>query len=214
MSSTWPAALPGDPDPGVHSAADLLLRRWGRVNLIGRPSRQAASVPALAGPAVAARARRASPSPSCGPLEFRMGAPEDDRRPTPSRIVRHFRRIERTIAYPPRRSPSSNTAFRPSRVPRGDPLFQELPLQPGQRGSTRPHYCNWLSEKAGIRRGRVVLSRAGQLRGWSSGRLADRDRLPASHGGRMGISPAARALKRLAPSGSPASSLPAMPGRG
>jgi eukaryotic-like serine/threonine-protein kinase len=87
-----------DPDPGVHSAAELLLRRSGEVDFLTSSDQQ------LEDPVAGEGVRRWSHGPNGhtfavlpAPLEFPMGSPEDedgrDKEETP-----HCRRIERSLA--------------------------------------------------------------------------------------------------------------------
>ena len=178
-----------DPDSGVHSAAELLLRRWKHVDLIEQADRQLRQQPRLP------PGRRWELGPNghtfaivAGPLEFWMGSPDDDQ----DRFVhetRHFRRIERSLAV----STKEVT------------IEQYRMFKPGFRQETRyskeancpanlvdwfdaAAYCNWLSKQDGIDEaewcypaeaasGMVVKEGASLALG-----------IPPAHGGGMGIS--------------------------
>jgi serine/threonine protein kinase/formylglycine-generating enzyme required for sulfatase activity len=139
----------GDPDPGVHSAADLLLRRW-------EPNRP---LPAL-------KAAPASPSATDrrwetgknghvfailpGPVTFEMGSPTEE----PDRFDyenRHFRKINRTLAVATTEvTVSQFQAFKAEYSP--DSRYTRSPDCPagGISWYDACRYCNWLSKEAGI----------------------------------------------------------------
>ena len=88
-----------DPDPGVHSAAELLIRRWEPGRPLALPTATPAAPP---GPHAATglerRAQRAHAGLSFrGPLVFRMGSPERRAGAIPLRETLHIRRIDRSL---------------------------------------------------------------------------------------------------------------------
>ena len=203
-----------DPDSGVHSAAELLLRRWKRVDLIEQADRQLRQQPRLP------PGRRWEMGPNghtfaivAGPLEFWMGSPDHDQDRFPHE-TRHFRRIERSLAV----STKEVT------------IEQYRMFKPGFRQETRyskeancpanlvnwfdaAAYCNWLSKQDGIdeaewcypaQAASGMVVKEGASFAWDTA-------CPRRRNGNIS---AARAVKRLAPLMWAARSLHAMPGRG
>jgi eukaryotic-like serine/threonine-protein kinase len=144
-----------DPDPGVHSAVELLLRRWEREDVTRRTVG-----PPPAGPELADKnGRRWEKGPNGhtlailpGPLEFWMGSPvaEDGRSDSEQR---HYRRIDRSIAVA-----TMEVTARQFRASKVNPDYH-----PEGRGAREPGvvanmiswhdaagYCNWLSDQAKI----------------------------------------------------------------
>jgi eukaryotic-like serine/threonine-protein kinase len=140
-----------DPHPAVHSAAELLLRRWGGPDIL----RQCAA--ALRKQTAPHGALRWELGPNGhtlvvlpGPLEFRMGAPPHETAHYHDPIV-HYRKIDRSIAVATKEVTLEQ--------------FQEFngahhhePRYGDQPGCAAIHiswfsaaaYCNWLSARAGI----------------------------------------------------------------
>jgi serine/threonine protein kinase/formylglycine-generating enzyme required for sulfatase activity len=140
-----------DPDPGVHSAAELLLRRWGEAEIMKRADSE------LLSSASSDAGRRWQLGPNGhtfailpGPLQFRMGAPPEQP-PLYGSPSLHFRKIDRSLLV----------------------ATKEVTLEQFQRFNAQHHndsrygddpqcaaihvswfsaaaYCNWLSEVAGI----------------------------------------------------------------
>jgi serine/threonine protein kinase/formylglycine-generating enzyme required for sulfatase activity len=140
-----------DIDPGVHSASDLLLRRW-------EPSRPP-ETPANAPRPKALGEPRWQPGPNGhtlvvlpGPLNFLMGSPADE----PDRFDyenRHQRRIDRSIAVVSTEvTVRQYRVFKPDHSP--DPRYSRTLDDPvgGLSWYDALRYCNWLSQKAGIAR--------------------------------------------------------------
>jgi eukaryotic-like serine/threonine-protein kinase len=141
-----------DPHPGVHSAADLLLRRW---------SYAPPPVPAATTTHVRERADgpRWEHGPNGhvlavlpGPLVFRMGSPQAEKGRFPDRLEdAHYRRIDRSLAVSV--NEVSIEQFREFNTDhKQDPHLSREPGCPANSVSwfDAVAYCNWLSGKAGI----------------------------------------------------------------
>jgi serine/threonine protein kinase/formylglycine-generating enzyme required for sulfatase activity len=138
-----------DPHPGVHSAAGLLLRRWRHAELATHPAAPPERRPDRPdGP-------RWEPGPNGhtlailpGPLQFRMGSPEDE----PGRFdyeKQHYRRIDRSVAVATTEvTVEQFRAFRRDYSP--DPRYGREPGCPagGVSWYEAMNYCNWLSNEA------------------------------------------------------------------
>jgi formylglycine-generating enzyme required for sulfatase activity len=162
-----------DPDPGVHSAIDWLLRRrWGRAAAVDRIDRelqreaQEQVVNARAGLGRAAVATNRDwfvntqgqvYAVICGPVTFRMGCPPTEPDLVPNNVpTAHLRRINRTFAIATREVtveefrrlvPPNPEEYRPieRRYPVGD-----APASLAWYDAA--FYCNRLSELEGIPR--------------------------------------------------------------
>ncbi|MGP0068634.1 MAG: protein kinase domain-containing protein [Isosphaeraceae bacterium] len=141
----------GDPDPAVHSAAELLLRRWRGDEYVAAYDRE------LKNSTIDKGRRRWERGPNehtfailPAPLEFRMGSPEHEEGRDPEEVP-HYRRIARSLAV----STKEVTVAQLHR------LLPDLP-KPATAGE-RPdcaanlvswyealRYCNRLSEEAGL----------------------------------------------------------------
>lgn len=139
-----------DPDPGVHSAAELLLRRWGHEDI----SMRTGGAPRAAARAAANR-RRWVEGPNGhtfailpGPLEFWMGSPTDE----PDRAdveERQYRRIDRSIEV----ATTEVTVAQFREYKAEGPSDREPGVVAGHiTWYDAVGYCNWLSGKAGIDR--------------------------------------------------------------
>ena len=140
-----------DLDPGVHSAARLLLHRWQPGEEVSEPA--PASMTDLRAPRSPTWVQ--GPNGHClvvlpGPLTFEMGSPEDE----PDRFPyenRHIRRIDRSIAVSTTEvTIKQMRGFMPEYYP--DTRYVSDPAAPCANivwyGAAK--YCNWLSEQAGI----------------------------------------------------------------
>ena len=142
-----------DPDAGVHSASWLLLRRWGRDDLLEPADRTI-----RLRPPIAARADRGwfvGPNNHTfltlkGPLTFTMGSPDSEadrfERETP-----HVRRIDRSLAVST--TEVTDAQFRLfRRNHKIDPRYGDAPENPAREITwyEAAAYCNWLSGKAGL----------------------------------------------------------------
>jgi eukaryotic-like serine/threonine-protein kinase len=141
-----------DPHAAVCSAAELLLRRWGRPPIPYAEDHDRTAVRTR---------RRDSPGRQVGPnghvfavmqapLEFRMGSPEYERGRANNETL-HFRRINRTLAVATKELTIEQfRKFAPASYP-GRPDDRE-PGYPATDLSwyDAVGYCNWLSKEAGI----------------------------------------------------------------
>ena len=138
------------PDPGVHSAAELLLRRWG----LDRPD---AKAPTSGRGADGGRRWMLGPNGHTfvvlpGPDEFVMGSPVSE----PDRFSyedRHRQRIDRSLAVATTEATVEQyQAWNPGYQP--DSRYTREPGCPagGVSWFEAARYCNWLSEQAGLPR--------------------------------------------------------------
>jgi serine/threonine protein kinase/formylglycine-generating enzyme required for sulfatase activity len=140
-----------DRDPGVHSAAELLIRRWAPGSL---PALKAGTghVP---GPDAGSRGWIVGPNGHAlvhlrGPLVFRMGSPGGEEKRY-DREVLHVRRIDRSLLVA-----TTETTVRQYHLFK----YSHSPDGRYSRGLDCPvggitwdeaiRYCNWLSKKAGL----------------------------------------------------------------
>jgi len=144
-----------DPDPGVHSAAELLLRRWDGAVVVQQCDTEL-------------RSRRTHPKglrwelgPNGhtfailpGPLEFRMGAGPNETAHYGDPVL-HYRKIDRSLAVATKEvTVEQFQAFNPSH--RNEPRYGDEPGCAALHVSwyAAAAYCNWLSEQAGIDKSR------------------------------------------------------------
>jgi eukaryotic-like serine/threonine-protein kinase len=148
------------PDAAVHSAAWLVLRRWGRNDLIAQADERMRVRPDPIHPAH--RGWRAGPNGHTfltlrGPITFRMGSPsfEADRYP---RETLHARRIDRSLEVATKEvtvrqflnyvkdRPIDAKGYSP------DPRYGTDPDLPAHEVNfyESMRYCNWLSRKANL----------------------------------------------------------------
>jgi formylglycine-generating enzyme required for sulfatase activity len=140
-----------DPDPGVHSAAELLLRRSCGPDVVANCDAE------LRGRSPFKNAMHWELGPEDhtfavlpGPLEFRMGAAPHETAHYHDPIL-HYRRIERTLAVATKEvTVEQFQRFKPNQ--RNDPRYGDEPERVAVHISwfEAAAYCNWLSEKAGI----------------------------------------------------------------
>jgi len=135
-----------DPDPGVHSAAELVIRRWAGnepVTQNGQRPRLRPQDPYRPGWKVGPNGHTFAIVP--GPLVFRMGSPpHEDGRFLDEQL--HFRRIDRSIAVATKEVTIEQfRAFDSLRAP--DQRFthdQNCPVN-DLNWFDAARYCNWLS---------------------------------------------------------------------
>jgi serine/threonine protein kinase/formylglycine-generating enzyme required for sulfatase activity len=142
-----------DPHPGVHSAAELLIRRWGSPELFAR-CQQSLTAGATGkdglGWELGPNGHTFVILP--GPLEFRMGAPPQE----PAhygRPILHYRKIDRSLAVAAKEVTLQQfREFDPGH--RHEPRYGDSPdcTTIHIPWFTAARYCNWLSKKAGIDR--------------------------------------------------------------
>jgi serine/threonine protein kinase/formylglycine-generating enzyme required for sulfatase activity len=139
----------GDADPGVHSAAELLIRRWdpGSLPAIAVGTRKLESR--------APRGWEAGPNGHTlvylrGPLVFRMGSPANEPKHMPHETL-HIRRIERSLLVATTETTEAQyRKFQDNRQP-FDRSFVNLDRPVGDVSwYDAIAYCNWLSRKAGL----------------------------------------------------------------
>jgi formylglycine-generating enzyme required for sulfatase activity len=139
------------PHPGVHSAAELLLRRWQQQEMLRQCDkllRKGSSRP---------KDRRWELGPNnhtlviiSGPMAYRMGSPtgENDRFLYENQ---HVCRINRSLAVATKEvTIEQYRAFDPKFLP--ESRYADEPTCPANRGEWlgAVRYCNWLSAQAGI----------------------------------------------------------------
>ncbi len=142
-----------DPDPGVHSAAELLCARWSS----GPPPLQEGQEPRVQPADPDRPAWRVGPNGHTfaivpGPLVFQMGSPEHEEGRFAEEPL-HSRTIDRSIAVSTTEVTISQfRVFDSARKPDG--RYTREPDCPATRVSWADavRYCNWLSQRAGIPR--------------------------------------------------------------
>jgi formylglycine-generating enzyme required for sulfatase activity len=144
-----------DPDPGIHSAADWLLRKWGQQESLKKLDEQLTS-PAVTkdrGWYLNRQGHTLAVIP--GPVEFRMGAPESepdksyDERLHPRRIGRTFAIATKEVTFAQFQSflaANTNIPHYYRKTPEPGP---DLPAG-GVTWYEAAQYCRWLSEQEGI----------------------------------------------------------------
>jgi formylglycine-generating enzyme required for sulfatase activity/tRNA A-37 threonylcarbamoyl transferase component Bud32 len=150
-----------DPDPGLHAAAEWLLRRWGQTGELHRADRELArrAQPPAAGEGgrrwlVAREGHTLVVFP--GPVTFWMGSPASESERYPPNELLHRRRIPRSFALATKevtveqfqRFLKANPAVRHSYLPRyspdpNGPIIWVTWYEAAQ-------YCRWLSEQEKI----------------------------------------------------------------
>ena len=140
-----------DPDPGVHSAAELLLHRWGGDDTFPRSGlKQQARPPGPNRPYWMVGPNEHIFAILPGPLVFRMGSPNHEEGRFPEEQL-HFRWIDRSIAVATKEVTIAQfRAFDPLRSP--DQRYTHEPgcLVGDVRWYDAARYCNWLSQSDGI----------------------------------------------------------------
>jgi serine/threonine protein kinase/formylglycine-generating enzyme required for sulfatase activity len=140
-----------DPHPGVHSAAELLIRRWGSAELFARFQES------LTTGATGKDGLGWERAPGghtlvilTGPLEFRMGAPPSEQAHYGNPIL-HHRKIDRSLAVATKEVTLEQfRQFDPSH--RHEPRYGDAPSCAAIHipWFAAARYCNWLSQQAGI----------------------------------------------------------------
>jgi serine/threonine protein kinase/formylglycine-generating enzyme required for sulfatase activity len=135
-----------DPDPAVHSAAELLLCRWQGEGLVRRLEDELRkNAPGSGNPRWLLGPNGHTFAVLAGPLVFRMGSPKNEDGRFPCETL-HHRKIDRSIAvsvkevsieqfrgFSPAYPPDQRYTFEPSCPVNGISWFQAI------------GYCNWLS---------------------------------------------------------------------
>jgi serine/threonine protein kinase/formylglycine-generating enzyme required for sulfatase activity len=142
------------PDPGVHSAAELVLRRFCGDGMVGKCEQELRGRPAekLTGRWVLAPEGHTL-AVVAGPLSFQMGSPVlKDAQPTVQEQA-HFRRIDRSIAVGTKEvTIAQYRVFDPSRAPDGHYTHDLNCPMNNLSWYDAARYCNWLSARAQIPR--------------------------------------------------------------
>ena len=145
-----------DLDPGVHSAAELLIHRWDPGPL-PVPTALKGKLP---GPRSGNRGWLVGPNEHTlvylrGPLLFRMGSPEDELKRFDDRERQHERRIDRSLLVATTETTVEQyQKFNPGHVPdrhfcENGQCSPEIPAG-GISWYDAISYCNWLSREAGL----------------------------------------------------------------
>jgi eukaryotic-like serine/threonine-protein kinase len=145
-----------NPDPGLHSSAEWLLRHWGKAAELDRIDKELRSK----GPVPARRwyinqhgdAFAVFP----GPVEFQMGSPAQEQGREPTDESSRRMRIGRSFAVATKKVTVSQFKEFLQECPEAG-TFQELPYSPYLNGPVcvatwyqAAMYCNWLSQQEGI----------------------------------------------------------------
>jgi serine/threonine protein kinase/formylglycine-generating enzyme required for sulfatase activity len=142
------------PDAGVHSAAELLLSRWGY-----RDRLKVEAPPPKAGKPLVRRWYKNSQGQTMvlidGPVEFEMGAPPSDPEREPQEVL-HTRKIPRRFAIGSREVTVDDyqryeaDALKRHHKSNEPPLQRRIP-QSGVSWFAAAAYFNWLSAKEGLK---------------------------------------------------------------
>ncbi len=140
-----------DPDPGVHSAAELLLNRWGRADQLVLPDEEKHRHLS------SASGRGWEPGPNDhnfvilpGGQVFQMGSPEGETDRF-ERETRHYRLIKRTLAVATTEVTVEQFQQFKSEYVRNSRYAREPGCPAGEVSWYEAvRYCNWLSKKAGL----------------------------------------------------------------
>jgi eukaryotic-like serine/threonine-protein kinase len=142
-----------DPHPGVHSAAELVIRRWGSPEQYAR-SQESAPAGLTAKDGLGWQRGPAGHTFAIlpGPLEFRMGAPPFEPAYYGSPVL-HFRKIERSIAVATKEVTLEQFQQFDANH-RHEPRYGDAPECTAIHITwfAAARYCNWLSNQAGIER--------------------------------------------------------------
>jgi eukaryotic-like serine/threonine-protein kinase len=144
-----------NPDPGLHSAAEWLLRHWGKGNEVDAVNQALVSRDPMPGSHWYVNAHGDTLVLIPGPVEYQMGSPKDERGRDandqlvhPTRIARGFAIATKKVTVQQfgrflKKHPEVNFRLSPySNKPDG-PLVQQTWFKAAQ-------YCRWLSEAEGI----------------------------------------------------------------
>ncbi len=144
-----------DPDAGVHSAAGLVLSRWGFQDLLKVEPRR----PPRAGEPITQRWYDSPAGQTMvlidGPVEFEMGSPPSDPDRTEIEVL-HRRIIPRRFAIASREvsflqfAPFAKEKGVSPLKPPGNPKPDLTRPQIGVTWFIAANYCNWLSDREGL----------------------------------------------------------------
>jgi formylglycine-generating enzyme required for sulfatase activity len=141
----------GDHDSGVHSAAELVLRRWGDPGVLDHLSIELASAaPGNSGLGWVIGPNAHTFTILKGPLEFQMGSPRDKGDYYGSPVL-HYRKIDRSIMVATKEV-TLEQFQRYQRAHSNERRYGDSPQTTATRVSwfEAAAYCNWLSATAGI----------------------------------------------------------------
>jgi formylglycine-generating enzyme required for sulfatase activity len=141
-----------DPDPGVHSASEWLLRRFGVQKQLGESSQKPVREPPDPQPDWCITLEGHTMARVTGPVEFLMGSPESDPERKYDEVLRHVT-IDRSFAI-------ATKELTIEQFIRFDPSYSSRMQVPHLKvPSIRPvritvheamAYCNWLSQQEGL----------------------------------------------------------------
>jgi len=149
-----------DPDPGVHGGIDWLLRqKWGQAAALDRIDRELAGREPLEGHHWYINGQGQTFTVVRGPVEFRMGSPENEANRDPDESP-HRKRIDRSFAI----ATKEVTVAQYARFLKENPevanfldypqFKQQIPTPDCAMGTVdwcdAARYCNWLSRMEGI----------------------------------------------------------------
>jgi eukaryotic-like serine/threonine-protein kinase len=139
-----------DPDPGVHSAAEWLLRKWSFTEELAELKARVATAGMVAGRDWYVSRQGFTFAVIRGPVEFWMGSPETEAARF-DRETRHRRRISRTFAIATTPvTVEQFRRFRPSHASHeASTLSPDSPVTMGELNEAML-YCAWLSEQEGL----------------------------------------------------------------
>jgi formylglycine-generating enzyme required for sulfatase activity len=178
-----------DPDPGLHAAAEWLLRRWGQAGELRRADQELARRGQPPGEGEGGRRWRVTPEGHTlvvfpGPITFWMGSPASEPDRVPENEPLHRRRIPRSFALATKevtveqfqRFLKANSEVQHSYLKRyspdpGGPIVEVTWCHAAQ-------YCRWLSEEEGIPEAQMCYPPIPQIR--------EGMRLPADYLSRTG----------------------------
>ena len=175
-----------DPDPGVHGGIDWLLRqKWGQAEALDRIDGELAGREPPEGRHWYINGQGQTYAVIRGPVEFRMGSPENEADRAPNELP-HRKRIARSFAL----ATKAVTVAEYTRFLKENPdvakylddstFKQEIPSSDCAMGAVdwydAARYCNWLSRKEGIPKDQWCYPR----------KIGPGMKLPADHLDRIG----------------------------
>jgi formylglycine-generating enzyme required for sulfatase activity len=138
-----------DPDAGIHSAAEWLLRRWGQEEALRRLDGAAARLPAPAGFRWCRTAEGHTLAMLLQPCEFQMGSPADEPHRAAGEDLRRCRLAPFAIATRTT-TLAQFRRYRPGHAQDPPPGPESDYPVTGVDFREAAWYCNWLSQQEGI----------------------------------------------------------------